>query len=196
VILSALVVCSILIAAVATVSNTNLFGNSDKSTDTNYKDPNADVIGAQETAVAKDPNDFSSVALLANLLSNTGSLTQAIPYYEKALAIRPDDEGTRLDFARALADGNLRPDAEVQFQLLLKQDPNNQQAHYYLAELYRNWAPPRTAEAITEYRKAIAADTSTYIAQQSQDELDALGAGTPAASPQAGSTPTTTEATP
>jgi cytochrome c-type biogenesis protein CcmH/NrfG len=198
VLLSALVICSIILAAVATISFDGLFGDSNDPTDAaeNYKDPNADIIGEQQTIVAEHPDDFASLALLANLLSNTGRLKEAIPIYEKALSIRPDDVGTRLDFARALGDGNLRADAEAQYKTILTQDPENQQAHYYLAELYRNWVPMRKDEAISEYQKVVELDSSTYIAQQSRDQLVSLGAATPNASPDAFSSPATAEATP
>lgn len=191
VILSALVVCSIVIGGAVATSSDGFFGKSDaQPTDVNYQDPNKDVIAEQQTVVAEHPDDVQAVALLGNLLGNTGRLKEAIPLYEKALSMRPDDIGIRLDFARALADGNLRPDAEVQFQEIFKRDPNNQQGYYYLAELYRSWVPERKDEAIAQYRMAVEIDSTTYIAQQSRDQLDTLGVTVPSASPKAGSTPT------
>jgi cytochrome c-type biogenesis protein CcmH/NrfG len=191
VILSALVVCSIVIGGAVATSFEGFFGKSDaQPTDVNYQDPNKDVIAEQQTVVAEHPDDVQAIALLGNLLGNTGQLKEANPLYEKALSMRPDDIGIRLDFARALADGNLRPDAEVQFQEIFKRDPNNQQGHYYLAELYRSWVPERKDEAIAQYRMAVEIDTTTYIAQQSRDQLDTLGVTVPSANPAAGSTPT------
>ena len=188
-------VCSIVIAGIATISFDGLFGDDGGDNAQNYQDPNKDVISEQQTIVAQNPDDVQSVALLANLLGNTGRLKEAIPLYERALNMRPDDIGIRLDFARALADGNLRADAEKQFQEILSRDPDNQQARYYLAELYRGWVPARTDEAIAQYQRAVEIDPSTYIAQQSQHQLEALGAATPVASPNANGTPIT-EGTP
>ncbi|MGB3307380.1 MAG: tetratricopeptide repeat protein [Thermomicrobiales bacterium] len=189
ILLSSLVVCSIVIAGIATISFDGLFGDDNGDNAQNYQDPNKDVISEQQTIVAQNPDDVQSVALLANLLGNTGRLKEAIPLYERALNMRPDDIGIRLDFARALADGNLRADAEKQFQEILSRDPDNQQARYYLAELYRAWVPARTDEAIAQYQRAVEIDPSTYIAQQSQHQLEALGAATPVASPNANGTP-------
>ncbi|MGI8484715.1 MAG: tetratricopeptide repeat protein [Thermomicrobiales bacterium] len=184
--------CSIIAAGLATISFDGLFGKSGSdSTTQSYQDPNKDIISEQQTAVAEYPDDPQAIALLANLLGNTGRLKEAIPLYEKALSMLPDDVGIRLDFARALADGNLRPDAEAQFLELLKRDANNQQGHYYLAELYRSWVPQRTDEAIKEYRRVIAIDGTTYLAQQSQNQLVSLGAATPMASAGTNGTPTT-----
>lgn len=171
---SALVVCSLILAGVVAIATDHLSSNDDP-TQAPYVDPNKDLIADQQTKVAEHPDDYYALTLLANLLGNTGRLSEAIPLYEKALQMRPDDKGVRLDFARALADGGHRPDAEIQFKKLIAEDPNNQQAHYYLAEMYRVSAPPRTEEAIAEYQKAIAIDPSTYIAQQATDQLTTLG---------------------
>ncbi len=190
IVISGLIVCSILVAGIATISFDGLFGKSDSTNTTqNYQDPNKDIISEQQTAVAEHPDDPQAIALLANLLGNTGRLKEAIPMYEKALTMRPDDVGIRLDFARALADGNSRADAEAQFWEIFKRDPNNQQGHYYLAELYRTWVPARTDEAISEYRRVIVIDGTSYMAQQSRDQLVSLGASTPVASPIASGTP-------
>lgn len=188
--ISALVVCSLLLAGVVAIATDRLSSDNGNPTESAYVDPNKDIIGEQQTKVAENPDDYYALTLLANLLGNTGRLTEAIPLYEKALQMRPDDQGVRLDFARALADGGHRPDAEIQFKKLITEDPNNQQAHYYLAEMYRVSAPPRTEEAIAEYQKAVAIDPSTYIAQQATDQLKSLGVtASPVASPTNG-TPT------
>jgi len=183
---SALVVCSLILAGVVAIA-TDRLSSGGEATEAPYVDPNKDMIGEQQTKVAQNPDDYYALTLLANLLGNTGRLTEAIPLYEKALQMRPDDQGVRLDFARALADGGHRTDAEVQFKKLITEDPNNQQAHYYLAEMYRVSAPPRTEEAITEYQKAIAIDPSTYMAQQAVEQLKTLGiSASPVASPAPG----------
>ncbi|MGN6484913.1 MAG: tetratricopeptide repeat protein [Thermomicrobiales bacterium] len=186
IVVSSLVVCSLILAGVVAIA-TDQLTSSDDSTETTYTDPNKDVIAEQQTKVAENPDDYYALTLLANLLGNTGRLTEAIPLYEKALQMRPDDQGVRLDFARALADGGHRPDAEIQFKKLIEQDPANQQAHYYLAEMYRVSVPPRTEEAIAEYQQAVAIDPSTYMAQQATEQLKILGVtASPVASPASG----------
>lgn len=188
ILLSSLVVCSLLVTALVAVTATGLFGLGGSASPTiapNYQDPNLGVIGQQQTAVARNPNDVESVLLLANMLSNSGKLQAAIPYYQKAIDLKPDDAAARLDFARALSDGDLNGDAELQFKKVIALDPDNQDAHYYLAELYSRWQPPRTSEAIAEYQRAFEIDPTTLIGQQSRNALAALGVATPAASPAA-----------
>jgi tetratricopeptide (TPR) repeat protein len=123
--------------------------------------------------------------LLANLLGNSNRLDEAIPLYEKATQMRPQDASVRLDFARALADGGKTADAEVQFLKALALEPENQAANYYLAELYRSWTPSRATEAIPLYQRAVQIDGGTFIAQQAMNQLTALGVASPPASPAA-----------
>jgi hypothetical protein len=89
----------------------------------------------------------------------------------------------------------MHADAELQFQKALEIEPDSQQAHYYLAELYVAWTPTRTGEALEHYQAAAAIDTSTLIGERAQTQLVTLGAGTRMASPSA-SDATPVEGTP
>lgn len=192
VIVSSLVICGLLGAAVATISPDRFFGDSGSSDDRsseNFEDQNRDVIDEQQTAVAIDPDDLEATLLLANLLGNSARLEEAIPVYERAIELAPDDPDVRLAFARALADGGLSADAELQFARAIALDPEDQQAHYYLAELYRNWTPPRNDDAIPHYRRAADIDPTTRISELANTQLAALGAATPGGSPAAATPP-------
>jgi tetratricopeptide (TPR) repeat protein len=194
VILTSLVVCGLLGGAFVSLSFGDVFGDlfSDDGNDENWEDPNEDIVAAQETVVANNPDSVEDILVLANLLGNTGRLGDAIPLYERALELAPDDTAARVAFAQALAAGDLQVDAEFQLQRTLEIDPNNQQAHYYLAELYLAWNPSRTEEAISHYWRVVQIDPTTLIGERAQTQLDTLGAGTPPASPVAGATPQST----
>lgn len=186
VIISSLVICGMLGAAVVTISPEDLFGttrSSDDDDSENFEDPNQGVIEEQQTIVASRPDDLEDTLLLANLLGNSGRLGEAIPLYERAIDLAPDDAGVRVAFARALADGGMSADAELQFVKALELDSNNQEAHYYLAELYRAWTPPREAEAIMHYQRAADIDPSTLISERATTQLASLGVATPTGSP-------------
>jgi uncharacterized protein (TIGR02996 family) len=116
---------------------------------------------------------------LANYLAQTGNVAEAITWYEKALAVNPNDAVTRLAFADALAGGGKRADAELQYKKVFELQPSNPQAHYGLAELYRNWSPPRTSDAIVEYQKTIEVGPDSYVAELAKQQLEALEPGTP-----------------
>jgi cytochrome c-type biogenesis protein CcmH/NrfG len=189
VVISSLVVCSLLAIALATVDFSTMFGGGDDNSE-NFVDDSADIIAEQETVVAQSPDDVNEIVFLANLLGNTGRINEAVPYYERAVTLAPDDLGIRLDFARTLSDAGLRKDAETQFLVVIQADPENQNGHYYLAELYRAWDPPRTDEAIAHYRRVVDIDTTTFVSQLAQDQLDSLAPGSPGtASPEAEGTP-------
>jgi len=197
-ILSSLVICGLIAAALLTVSPAGLFdglGSGDEGDAENFQDPGADVIAENQTVVAANPDDLESVLFLANLLGNSNRLAEAIPLYERALEIAPQDANARLSFARALSDGGMLADADLQFRKVLELEPDNQQAHYYLAELYRLEVPPRTSEAIVHYRRAAEIDSTTLISERSREQLATLGVASPTGSPGVPTAPVQ-EATP
>lgn len=195
-ILSSLMVCGLIGAAVATVIPANLLDDSDADDSQNaenLRDPNDDVIAEQQTAVAENPADVEELLLLANLYGNSSRLGDAIPIYEQVLSMAPQDASARLSFARALADGGMTADAELQFDRVLELEPESQPAHYYLAELLRLSTPPRTAEAIEHYRRAAAIDETTLISERSREQLATLGAASPQSGTASLSTPAPVE---
>lgn len=171
---------------------------SDDST-INVDESTADPVKEQLLAeIEANPNNAESLAALGNYLGNTGSVDEAIPWYEKALELAPDNWDIRLGFARVLANGAKRADAELQFKKVIAAQPNDPQAHFSLGQLYANWVPPRTAEAIAEYQTVIDVGPGTFVAERAAEEILQLGgaspvAGTPVASPVA--TPVGTEST-
>jgi cytochrome c-type biogenesis protein CcmH/NrfG len=160
-------------------------------------DDSSDPIVEQMLAeIEAQPNNAESLAALGNYLGNTGQVDEAIAWYEKALEIAPDNWDIRLGFARVLANGAKRADAELQFKKVIEANPDDPQAHFSLAQLYANWVPPRTAEAILEYQKVIEVGPDTFVAERAAEELLQLGgaspvAGTPVSSPVA--SPVSTE---
>jgi len=131
-----------------------------------------------------NPNDAAALAGLANYLGNTGRVEEAIPLYEQSLEIEPENWGSRLAFARVLANGGKRPDAELQFKKVLGACPGSEQALFSLGQLYANWVPPRTADAIAVFERVIVAGPGTFVAERALEELSRLGVGSPtAASP-------------
>lgn len=147
-----------------------------------FVDDAEDPVEADYLArIEANPNDASAMAGLGSYLGNTGRVEEAIPWYERALEIAPDDMKIRFGFGNALANGGKRPDAELQFKLVIEAEPGNEQAHFALAQLYANWVPPRTADAIAEYQTVIEIAPDTFVAERSREELAALGVATPAA---------------
>lgn len=159
----------------------DLLGQTGSDENASTLDEPTELEQSLRDRIVADPNDAASIAELANLLVNAGDLTEAILWYEKALAAEPTNTTIRLDFARSLADGGKQRDAEVQFRRVLADEPDNVEAHFYLGNLYRDWEPPRPDEAIAEYRRVLELRPDSYLAQLANDTLVALGAATPVA---------------
>ncbi|HEV2127702.1 MAG TPA: tetratricopeptide repeat protein [Thermomicrobiales bacterium] len=183
--LAMLFTCSLLAGSLVLIPFDELFGSSDDAAQ-NIVDRNDDIIEELRATYEANPDDVGNVILLANVLGNSGRLDEAIPYYEEAIDLAPDDPSVRLDFARSLADGGYHADAELQFERVLEMEPNSQEALYYLAELYMDWEPPREEEARELYQRAIEADPDSFLAEQARNQLDSMfGTPTSPASPQA-----------
>jgi cytochrome c-type biogenesis protein CcmH/NrfG len=179
--LALVVVFALVIGAVGTaiVDGLSRPGNTDQPITVEDSEPDP-YEASLRTQVAANGNDAAALAQLANYLAQSGRLSEAIGYYEKALDLDPENWDLRLDFARSLAEGGKRNDAEFQFKKIVAGQPGNPQAHYYLAELYRNWLPPRNAEAAAEYQKTIEVGADTYVAELAAQALKELGYATPA----------------
>lgn len=176
---ASLIICSLVGSALVVVPLDALFGDGDSRDAENLASPNEDLIEELMAEVEDNPEDVDAILLLANVMGNSGRLSEAIAYYEQAVDLAPDDPSVRLDFARALADGGLQQDAELQFELALEMQSDNQEALYYLAGLYLEWDPPRTEEAIALLEQSIEVAPDTFIAEQAQSQLDSLSATPP-----------------
>lgn len=179
-----LIVCSVLGGAVAGVLQ-GRGGDVDPGAagDAGAEAANGEFERSLRDAVAADPADATALASLANLLANRGELPEAIDRYEEALALEPANGALRFDFATALTEAGQHPDAELQFGRLIEADPANLEARFYLAELYRDWRPPRTDEAVALYRGVAETAPDSYLGDRASEELGRLGAapGSPAA---------------
>ena len=174
-----LVVCSLVAASVGTFAVQVLL-NDDADPAESGANPSADLIAELRGDIARNPEDVESMSLLGELLAYDGQLDEAITWYEQALAIDPNNSRVRLSFSRALKDCGKRADAELQFRRVLETEPGSYEAHYYLADLYRSWEPPRLDEAAAHYRQVIEIAPTAYLAELSREQLVALGYALPA----------------
>lgn len=153
------------------------------SLDESVDDP---VEQEYRSQIEANPNDAAALEGFANYLGNTGRVEEAISLYERALEVRPANWVARLGFARVLSNGGKRPDAELQFEKVLAACPGSEQTLFSLGQLYANWIPPRTAEAVAVFQQVISAGPGTFVAERAAEELSRLGIASPiAASPVA-----------
>lgn len=149
----------------------------------NSTEIDANVGDSFRATAEANPSDPVAAAAYANYLANTGELTNAIVWYEKAIELAPENANLRLDFARSLADGDMNGDAEFQFEKAIELAPENAEAHFYLAELYYWMNPRRTLDAIDEYERTIELAPESFIGERALERLVDLGVATPEASP-------------
>jgi tetratricopeptide (TPR) repeat protein len=179
-IFAVLTVFSLIVGVVGTaiVDELTQANDNNDSIEVNDEDVTAYEQSLRDDAAAH-PDDPEALKALASFLSNSGNLTEAITWYEKALALNPNDAVLRLAFADALKAGGKRPDAELQYQKTIEVQPNNPQAHFGLGELYQTWSPPRTDDAIAEFQKTIEVGGDSYVAELAALQLASLVSGTP-----------------
>lgn len=148
----------------------------DISLETDNEDPNEVELRRNLEA---NPGDPEALAALGGYLGNIGRVDEAIGYFEQAIALAPEDWGIRLDFADALANGNKRADAELQYQKVLTAEPANVVAHFDLARLYERWVPPRTQDAIAQYQAVVTYGEGSYMRDLALQALQSYGMASP-----------------
>ncbi|MCO5218325.1 MAG: tetratricopeptide repeat protein [Thermomicrobiales bacterium] len=179
IVVTAVVVFGIVAALIATVDLGNLF-SSDKEPTPDY---NTNSIAAQQTVVAENPDSAEQRALLASMLASSGRMPEAIPIYEQAIDLAPNNTEIRLDFARSLQVNGYPQDAEAQFLKVLEIEPRNHSAHYYLARLYLDVEPVRTDQAVAHLHQVIEIAPDSFLADQAQSLLDSMTYSADGASP-------------
>ena len=178
----ALVICALVASLVGPIVD-DLTSAGSGSGDSQVLTPGTDDRVYQnvlQTAVAASPEDPVAQISLARLLSLGGNATEAFAHYQKAIDLDPENAAYRIDFGRALASAQHFPDAEIQYQRAIALAPDDPEPHYWLGELYRAWQPPKTAEAASEFERAISIAPQSVSGRLAQESLQRLR-GTPTA---------------
>ena len=100
-------------------------------------DANAQAALAQAAAplldaVGKDPNDYNSLVKLGDLFYDGQQFSSAIQYYQKALAIHPDNPDVRTDMGTAYWYSGDADRAVAELQTSLKYRPGHPQTLFNL----------------------------------------------------------------
>jgi tetratricopeptide (TPR) repeat protein len=100
-------------------------------------------VNALSQAIERSPKDSKAVEEMALLAFEGGDVEAAERNAWRALILDPRRIPSRLILARALARGGRYGAASVQYQKILRQDPNQEEARQELDELVRNHARKR-----------------------------------------------------
>jgi cytochrome c-type biogenesis protein CcmH/NrfG len=102
-------------------------------------------------ALNQDPNDYDSLVKLGNLFYDGQQFSSAIQYYERALAIHPENVDVRTDMGTAYFYGGNSDRAITELQTSLKYRPGHPQALFNLGWVrWQGKSDPKGAAAAWE----------------------------------------------
>jgi len=120
--------------------------------------PSAAVLNQQAQplldALKANPRDAATLVQLGNLYYDHKFWSEAIRYYQQALAIRPDDPDVRTDMGTAYYYSGFPDKAIEQFNQVLKQSPNYPNTLFNLGIVRRD-AYKDTAGALAAWDKLL-----------------------------------------
>jgi tetratricopeptide (TPR) repeat protein len=117
--------------------------------------------------VAKRPENPRAQENLGGALLDAGRISEAVPYYEKAIQIKPDLTQAHFNFGNVLARLGRNREAIAEYETTLRLDPGRADAHINLGLILEHTG--HLPEAIAEYKAAL------EVAPNSADAHDDLG---------------------
>lgn len=131
-------------------------------------------ISRLQTAVAGNPDDTRSMAVLANILANEGRVDESIQWYERAVEGDPENGDLRLAFGLALFQLGNDFDAELQLRRARDLLPDSASPSFYLGQLYERRASPDIDAARAAYGDAVEIAPDSLVGQQAEQRLQEL----------------------
>ncbi|HWR05144.1 MAG TPA: tetratricopeptide repeat protein [Humidesulfovibrio sp.] len=92
----------------------------------------SDAVAPLMARLQDDPNDKEAVSGLAHIFTKSENWEKAAPFWSKLVAAEPENIGSRYHYGFALSQLNRFPEAVEQYEAILKADPKDSAAHYYL----------------------------------------------------------------
>jgi cytochrome c-type biogenesis protein CcmH/NrfG len=130
------------------------------------------TIALLETKRTKDPGDVAVLLDLGNAYFMAQRLTQAEQAYSQALDLEPDSTMAQVGLAMVWhAQGDSKR-AEAELRSVIKQHPDDQDAHYSLAIVY--FSSGRIDDAKAQWQAAAGIDPSSTTGRRSQSFVDLL----------------------
>jgi hypothetical protein len=121
-----------------------------------------------------NPNDIGALVNLANLYFDAGKYAQAVPYYERALVLDPDNPDTRTDYATALHAENQDLKALAELHAVLAKRPKFPEALFNDGVVAN--AVGRRTEAVEAFRLFLRVAPHDERAGDARTALQNLGA--------------------
>ncbi|MDP2008148.1 MAG: c-type cytochrome biogenesis protein CcmI [Rubrivivax sp.] len=140
----------------------------------------ADAVEKMAERLKSEPDNAEGWAILARSYARMGRFAEAVPTYEKALALAPDDPRLLADYADTVAmknDRNLEGEPTKLVERALKIDPDNAKALALAGTAAFNRKDYTTAVRHWERLAKVAPPDATFLPQlqSSVDEARSLG---------------------
>lgn len=119
-------------------------------------------------AVNKDPNDYDSLVKLGNLFYDGQQFPTAIQYYERALAIHPENPDVRTDMGTAYFYKGDADRAITELQTSLKYRPGHPQTLFNLG--WVRWQGKQDPKGASEAWKQLLKDNPNYPQRQQVEQ--------------------------
>jgi len=122
-----------------------------------------EVVAMLQQVVREDPKVIDAWFMLGNIYAKVGRAREAIEYFKRALALKPDDEMAVVNLANAYRQIGRDDEALVGFKRFLELDPKNSQVRYAAAEILLDRG--QLSEAEQQLRQALAIEPKLAAAR-------------------------------
>lgn len=112
-------------------------------------------IGQVLSAAEQQPGDFVTQMKAGDLYAQIGKFDKAIEFYQKGVALKPDDVQANLVLANVYFDAGQFENAGDTYQKILSIDPKNIAARTDFATTFVERANPDLDRAISEFRTVL-----------------------------------------
>jgi arylsulfatase A-like enzyme/Tfp pilus assembly protein PilF len=123
----------------------------------------AAAVSILEGVLNEDPKVIDAWFMLGNMYARQNRQEEAIGYFKRALALKPDDEEAVINMAHAYRRLGRDEEALVGFRRFLELDPKNAQVHYEIAQILLDRG--ENAGAAVELHQALALQPSMAAAR-------------------------------
>jgi tetratricopeptide (TPR) repeat protein len=132
------------------------------------------LLNSLRDRIAQNPNDLQALVGLATLYFDAQKFDQAAPYYRRALAIDPENQDTRTDYATALHATGHDLEALGELQKVLAKQPNFAPALFNEGIVASTIG--RRSQAIDAFKRFLAVSPKDPKADEARAALKNLGA--------------------
>jgi tetratricopeptide (TPR) repeat protein len=132
-----------------------------------------EIIDALSRVLEIDENDTEAILMIADISFEQQALEKALTFYERYLALQPEDDKTRARYASTLTFLGRADEAKAELEEILKRNPESFQANAFLALAYAQMGDTEAMQ--NQGAKAIALAPNEEAKQRITQFLEGFG---------------------